>query len=374
MPPPYLVDIDGHPHPLKGQSGILELIRPPSHLNVSKNKEQADVLVDYDEFMKQRQVQLASDNKQLTKGGVNCLLKTVENNHVPQNITGTLYDDQPCCSSSASNQVFSQSQDSNITMETDQKDNNILVSNCKTEEVNSHSDNSAYNKSLSNGDTNSVQTEKNGLKSDDAIHNGHSVVTSEQHMTSLDHQSVKNADQGVDFDQKGQLNSQAVVNDETMVNGSADFVDSQKHQVSDQTVVNNQAAVNDQTAINDHAAVNDQAAANAVPSDQATVSNQAEVNNQAVVNNQTVVNNQAVVNDQAAINNQPAVNDQQANNNDEINILEFDNSEESGIDNNNNILSSIVWSCGLSDQEAKNAVSMWLSRTVIPHLDTEVYG
>ena len=345
MPPPYLVDIDGHPHPLKGQSGILELIRPASSLNLSKIKEEVDVLVDYDEFMKQRQVQLASDNKQLTKVGMNCLLKTSGSNHVPQNNRGTLYDDQPCCSSSTSSQLFSQSQDNNVTMDTDQRDCNTSIPNCKAEEVDSiksHPENSEHKKSLSKGD---INLEKNGFKSDDTILNGHSLITSKQHMTAVDHQISKNSDQGVDFDQKRQLNSQAVVNDQTLVNGSADFVNSQKQQVSDEAVVNNQAAVNDQATVIDQAVVNDQVAV----SDQAMVSNQAPVNNQATVN------------------------DQQANI-DEINIIEFDNSEESGIGSNNNILSSIVWSCGLSDQEAKNAVSMWLSRTVIPHLDTEVYG
>ena len=335
MPPPYLVDIDGHPHPLKGQRGILELIRPPSNLKLSKHKEEVDILVDYDEFMKQRQVQLASDNKQLTKVGMNCLLKTGESNHVPQNNRGTLYDDQPCCSSSASSQLFSQSQDSIVTMETDQTDGNTLIPNCKTEEVNSinsHPENNTYTKSQSNDDINPVQTEGNGFKGDDTIVNGHSVVTSNQHMTAVDHPSSSNSDQDVDLDRKGQLNK-AVVNDQTLVNGSADFINSQKQQISDQAVINDQATVNDQVMVND----------------------------------------QVAVNNQVAVNDQPAVNNQQANN-DEINIIEFDNSEESGVGSNNNILSSIVWSCGLSNQEAKNSLSLWLSRTVIPRLDTEVYG
>ena len=432
MPPPYLVDIDGHPHPLKGQQGILELIRPPLKLNSNKEKEEADVIVDYDEFMKQRQVQLAANKKQLAKVDMNCLLKTGKNNRASQNDRDITNGDQPCCSSSASSQLFSQSQENNIAMETSQVDSNTSVINCKTESVNSMKDipaittNTAYKNSLSNGDTTPVQTAVNGFNSEYGTVNGHSVINSKEHC-----QNSKNSDQNISFDQNGLLNSQEVIKDQALVNFSTNFVKSQKqldndqatisdqatinnrvaandqaavknqatincndqkpvnHQavVNTQAVVNNQMAINDQTAVNDQAAVNDQVAID----DQAVVNNQ--LNGQAAqvaVNEQEVVNNQVAVNDQAAVDGQAAVNDQVAVNNeavvdgqaaindqsinDEINIIEFDNSDDAGVGNNNNLLSSIVWSCGLSDEEAKHAVTMWSSRTVIPHLDSEVYG
>ena len=291
MPPPYLVDIDGHPHPLKGQNGILELIRPPSkNPTYNKKKEEVDPLVDYDEFMKLRQVQLASDNKQLSKVAMNCLL----NNHVRQNSRDTSYTDQPCCSSSASSQMFVQSQDSGVTMATEQ----TLPCNCKTDGATG---------SLSNGDVNA----ENGVTLDHSIANGYPTG---QETTAVDHQSGKSF---VDFNQKGQPTNQAVTDDQVPVNSGANCVGIQ-------------------------------------------------------VNGQSTTCDQSTVNNKSAPRDQPVVNDQYANN-DEINIIEFDNSDEPG-DGNNNILTSIVWSCGLSDQEAKDAVSLWLSRTIIPYLDSEVYG
>lgn len=325
MPPPYLVDIDGHPHPLKGQAGILELIQPPSkNLHHDKSKEEVDVLEDYDEFMKQRQVQLASKSKQLAKVDVKRFLKTSESNHVCQNNRDTLYDDQPCCSSS---QLFSQSQDSNVTMETEPTDNDKTIHNGKTEEVNG---NSKTSKPLSNGDINSVQTAENGCQGGDDITNGHLVAANTNETTTVDHQSDKSF---IDFDKNDQLNGQTVINSQKLVNGHPDFVTNQQ--------VNDQARISDQSLSIDQA-VNDQ-----------------EITDQARISNQL-----------PSIDHE--VNDQQASN-DEINIIEFDNSDEPA-GGNNNILTSIVWSCGLSDQEAKDAVSLWMSRTVIPHLDTESYG
>lgn len=303
MPPPYLVDIDGHPHPLRGQNGILELIRPSLNLNYSKKEEVVDALVDYDEFMKRRQMQLACENKQLTEVFVNRLLKTREdNNHVYENNRDTLCDDQPCCSSSSSSQLFIQSQDSNVTMETKEAGNdNTLLHNLKNEEGNCEKD----------FVTSKIST-SNVMQTTNAIVNGHSVVTGKQETTAVDYQNRNSDHSLIDLDQNGQSSNQAVIK-----------------------------------------------------GDQASVKN-----------GRDLVNSQQQVNDQAADNNQGVINDQQAgmiNNGDEINILEFDNSDDSGGGTNNNILTSIVWSCGLSDQEAKNAVTMWLSRIVIPHMDSELY-
>lgn len=325
MPPPYLVDIDGHPHPLKSQRSILELIRPPTALNYNK-KEEVEALVGYDEFMKQRQVQLATGSKQLANSIVN-LVKHSDSNCVHQNNRDTCDDDQPCCSNSSSSQSFVQSQDSSVTMETNQTDKCTLQHiNCRTKEVdciNSCSEKSTINNSLSNGDVEHIHNAENGFEVDNSV-NGHPTVTTKQETTAIDHQTCRNSDQGVDFDQDEQIHDQAVVKDGVSVNGDVNFVSNQQQ-------------------INDHSAV--------------TV-------DQAVVNDHTA-------SDQSLVNNQAAVND---NNDDEINIIEFENSDEPGGATNSNVLTSIVWSCGLSDEEAKNAVSLWMSRTIIPRLDLEVYG
>jgi bromodomain and WD repeat domain-containing protein 1/3 len=49
LPPPYLVDIDGHPHPLKYQQPIINLIRPARGTHEDK---MADDMEDYDGYMK----------------------------------------------------------------------------------------------------------------------------------------------------------------------------------------------------------------------------------------------------------------------------------------------------------------------------------
>ena len=387
MPPPYLVDIDGHPHPLKGQQGILELIRPPSKLNFSKGKEEVDIIVDYDEFMKQRQVQLAANKKQLTKVDMNCLLKTGKNSYVPQNDKDIANGDQPCCSSSAGSQLFSQSQESNVTMETSQTDSSTSVLTCKTNSMTvtpAIMTNTAHKISLSNGDITPVQTTVNGFNTEGATVNGHSEINVKQLS-----QNSKNTDQDASFCQNGQLDSHKVIKDQASVNFSTDFVNGQKQLDNDQATISDQTAIaNDQTAVNNQATINsnDQETVNhqvvvntqAEINDQVIVNNQAAISDHVAVNDQAAFNDKAAVNDQASVNNQLAVNDQVAvhdqSNNDEINIIEFDNSEDAAASNNSNMLSSIVWSCGLSDEEAKNAVTMWSSRTVIPHLDPEVYG
>lgn len=292
LPPPYLVDIDGHAHPLKGQSGILELIRPPPNVSHSK-KEVVDDFVDYDEFMKRRQVQLACEKKQLTTAIVDYLSR----NDVHQNNGDTLYDDQPCGSSSSNSQTFVQSQDSD-----QQADNKINIDSLSNSEVHDAKD----NPEIKNGDVQASRTARDDFKVD-AIVNGHPVGDDKQETTAVDHQN-RNHDQNLGFDQKEQTSDQAVINDHASVNGD--------------------------------------------------VISQQQVNDQAAINNQAVNNNQhsGMIND-----------------NDEINIIEFDNSDESGGGANNNMVTSIVWSCGLSDQEAKTAVRLWLSRAVIPNMDSDLY-
>ena len=51
LPPPYLVDIDGHAHPIKYQEAILRLIRPVEQVKSEYRKEEIE---DYDEYMKKR--------------------------------------------------------------------------------------------------------------------------------------------------------------------------------------------------------------------------------------------------------------------------------------------------------------------------------
>ena len=306
MPPPYLVDIDGHPHPLKGQSGILELIRPASNTESNKKEQEENVLIDYDEFMKQRQVQMAAKNKQLSRVTTKCLLKNGVGKRVHQNNRDTSYNDQPCCSSSSSSQTFIQSQDSNVPMENDQ----ALMHKYKNQD----------HPELMNGSLNDAGT---SMKIDHPIANG---VTDKQQVPTIDHQDDTNFVHVVDCDQNKQINGQAVIDDH--------------------------ALINDQAFVNDLLSAN-----NGVDFD----GNQQQVNGQSTVNNQSTANDRPVDN-----------NDEQAN--DEINIIEFDNANETGGDINNNVLTSIVWSCGLSDQEAKDAVSLWLSRSIIPYLDAEVSG
>ena len=316
MPPPYLVDIDGHPHPLKGQNGILELIRPASNMECNKKEEEENVLVDYDEFMKQRQVQLVAKNKQFSKVTTKCLLKNGMDSRVHQNNRDASYDDQPCCSSSTGSQTFIQSLDSSIAMETDQ----TIMHKSKNQD---HSE-------LTNGSLNDAGI---SMKIDHSVANGHSIPTGEQQKATFDHQDGANFDHVVDnCEQSGHLNDQAVINDQAIIN--------------DQALINDQAFVNDLLSANGGIDVDN---------------NQQQVNGQSSVNNQSPDNNRLVEN-----------SDEQGN--DEINIIEFDNSNEAPGDINNNVLTSIVWSCGLSDQEAKNAVSLWLSRTIIPYLDAEGWG
>lgn len=49
LPPPYLVDIDGHAHPIQHQEAILRRVRPVGRVKLEQRKEE---LEDYDEYMK----------------------------------------------------------------------------------------------------------------------------------------------------------------------------------------------------------------------------------------------------------------------------------------------------------------------------------
>ena len=51
LPPPYLVDIDGHAHPIQHQESILRLVRPVEQVRSNQCKEE---LEDYDEYMRKR--------------------------------------------------------------------------------------------------------------------------------------------------------------------------------------------------------------------------------------------------------------------------------------------------------------------------------
>ena len=58
LPPPYLVDIDGHAYPIHQQEAILRLVRPAQQRSSAHHKEEME---DYDEYMKTR---LARVNQQ----------------------------------------------------------------------------------------------------------------------------------------------------------------------------------------------------------------------------------------------------------------------------------------------------------------------
>ncbi len=51
LPPPYLVDIDGHAHPIRYQEALLRLVRPVEQIKMEQCKEEVE---DYDEYMKKR--------------------------------------------------------------------------------------------------------------------------------------------------------------------------------------------------------------------------------------------------------------------------------------------------------------------------------
>lgn len=51
LPPPYLVDIDGHAHPVQYQESLLRLIRPAEQVKVDQSIEEVE---DYDDYMKNR--------------------------------------------------------------------------------------------------------------------------------------------------------------------------------------------------------------------------------------------------------------------------------------------------------------------------------
>ena len=55
LPPPYLVDIDGHAHPARHQEALLRLMRPVNPVKLDPAAtEECDVVEDYDEFMRGR--------------------------------------------------------------------------------------------------------------------------------------------------------------------------------------------------------------------------------------------------------------------------------------------------------------------------------
>lgn len=55
LPPPYLVDIDGHAHPARYQEAIVRLIKP---VKLDKQERRVEESEDYDEYMKKRLAQV----------------------------------------------------------------------------------------------------------------------------------------------------------------------------------------------------------------------------------------------------------------------------------------------------------------------------
>ena len=64
LPPPYLVDVDGHPHPSKYQEGILKLIRPARQV---KHEWAAEELEDYDEYMQRHSAAIRKQSGRLAE-------------------------------------------------------------------------------------------------------------------------------------------------------------------------------------------------------------------------------------------------------------------------------------------------------------------
>jgi len=315
MPPPYLVDIDGHPHPLKGQNVVLDIIRPSSCLKANE-QEEPEALVDYDEFMKQRQAQLSHGKMKIS---MNSLLRSNDSDHVHENNRDTCnHADKPYSSGKDSGQCCSNSQESEII---DQISNSVLMDgSTKTGNGDLHSGSNGNVELTRNWDS---SKESNGVNQDESQCNNHSSLSNGHSLS--DHQDFTN--QSLTSDQQS-INDQQVINGQEMTQVVNLFNGQQSRSC-------HQSAINDQEQL---------------------TSSQETVNNQPAVNS-----NQSIA---AALN----------NSNDDINIMEFDSADQpAGTSSNNNILTSIVWSCGLSDQEAKNAVSLWLSRTIIPEIDPDLY-
>jgi len=310
MPPPYLVDIDGHPHPLKGQNVVLDIIRPSSSLKANK-QEEPEALVDYDEFMKQRQAQLSHGNMRIN---MSSSLRLNNSDNVYENNRDTCnHVDKPCNGGINSGQCSSKSQESETI---DQISNSVLI------------DNNSINTKTTNGDLHSELT-RNGRESNGITQN-HSEESG-----SIDDLSIHD--------------------------------NQRKYSVTDHEHLTNQLLTSGQQSSNDQQVMNGQEIAQVFNGQQSSSSHQPAINNQE--QSQETVNNQQTINGSQSI---AAILN---NSNDDINIMEFDSADQpAGTSSNNNILTSIVWSCGLSDQEAKNAVSLWLSRTIVPEIDPDIFG
>ncbi len=63
LPPPYLVDIDGHPHPLKQQESILQYIRPAKLVK----QVGLDEMEDYDDYMKKHFASVTNHRRRIRK-------------------------------------------------------------------------------------------------------------------------------------------------------------------------------------------------------------------------------------------------------------------------------------------------------------------
>jgi len=316
MPPPYLVDIDGHPHPLKGQNVVLDIIRPSSSLKANK-QEEPEALVDYDEFMKQRQVQLSHGNMRIN---MSSSLRLNNSDNVYENNRDTCnHVDKPCSGGISSGQCSSKSQDSEMI---DQISNSVLI------------DDNSVNTKTTNGDLHSELT-RNGdsHRESNGITQNHSEESG-----SNDHLSIHDSQR--------------------------------KYSVTDHEDLNYQLLTSGQQSSNDQQVINGQEIAQVFNGQQSSSSHQPAINGQ-----EQLTGSQETANDQQTINGNQSIAAILNNSNDDINIMEFDSADQpAGTSSNNNILTSIVWSCGLSDQEAKNAVSLWLSRTIVPEIDPDIYG
>lgn len=66
LPPPYLVDVDGHPHPSKYQEGILKCIRPAKQVKPDWAAEEPD---DYDVYMLKHSAAIRQQSGRLGRAG-----------------------------------------------------------------------------------------------------------------------------------------------------------------------------------------------------------------------------------------------------------------------------------------------------------------
>jgi len=312
MPPPYLVDIDGHAHPLKGQNVVLGIIRPSSSLKADK-QEEPEALIDYDEFMKQRQAQLSHGNTRINVNSIK-----LNSNHVHETNGDTCNHADKLCSSGIGNgQCSSKSQDSEIF---DQISQSALMDDKCIE--------------TANGD----------------LHSGSNGIL----------ELTRNVDNGKESDG---MNQKCVDSHSSVSNGQ------RKHSVSDSQDFINPPFTSHQQSFGDQQVINSQETSQIANGQQSSSSQH------SITNQEQSISNPDTINDQQAINGNQAVAAAINTSNDDINIMEFDSADQpAGVSSNNNILTSIVWSCGLSDQEAKNAVSLWLSRTIVPEIDADLYG